>query len=420
MDERKFQPNPVSFWRRQAYQIKEGGLPILLPKFLFALRLASVIPIVLILRALRPLVLVRFGALVSHHIGLFAGNTDIYLSERDAGLQPKRTIDIFYHSFPISNQQLKTRGGRTLRVSKLGKWLYLANNRLPGGSAHVIPFLSDFDFNGVIPRSRAHLSFTPEEEDLGQETLQDLGLPEGAPFVCIYGRDTAYKERLYPNQDDSRHDYRNVSIHNYLRAAEELVRRGYYVIRMGAEVGEALRTTSPMIIDYATTARSEFMDIFLTAKCRFFLGCTGGLINVARLFRRPVIGANFVPLVPDDLLTRNAGDLVIPKKLWLREEGRFMTFREFLEFREEEWSVRFSGLVTYEHLGVDVVENTPEELFAVAIEMDERLKGTWQTTEEDAELQQRFWSLLEVREPNEEFRPRMGAEFLRQNRELLD
>ena len=38
----------------------------------------------------------------------------------------------------------------------------------------------------------------------------------------------------------------------------------------------------------------------------------------------------------------------------------------------------------------------------------------------DEELQQRVWSLLEAMEPNEKFRPGTGAEFLHQNRELLD
>ena len=162
------------------------------------------------------------------------------------------------------------------------------------------------------------------------------------------------------------------------------------------------------------------MDIFLCAKCRFFLGGNGGLNAVPRIFRRPVVSDNFIPLGVNNTLTLYPGSLLIPKKLWCREERRFMTFREFLESWEESWSVNFPGSKGFEQIGVDVIENTPEEIIAVAMEMDERLKGTWQTTEEDEELQQRFWSLLEVREPNEEFRPRMGAEFLRQNRELLD
>ena len=93
-----------------------------------------------------------------------------------------------------------------------------------------------------------------------------------------------------------------------------------------------------------------------------------------------------------------------------------MTFPEFLAA----WPERFDGTKHFEHIGVDVIENTPEELLDVAVEMDERLKGKWQTTGEDQELQQRFWSLLEVKEPNQEWRPRMGAKFLRQNQELLD
>ena len=52
--------------------------------------------------------------------------------------------------------------------------------------------------------------------------------------------------------------------------------------------------------------------------------------------------------------------------------------------------------------------------------MDERIKGTWQSTEEEEELQQRFWSLFKPSELNRVFLSRIGAEFLRQNRELLD
>ncbi|NQW22655.1 MAG: TIGR04372 family glycosyltransferase [SAR202 cluster bacterium] len=421
--DRIYHPHQIRFWRQQVYKIKNGGLLVLLQKCLFALRLASAIPIVLLLRALRPLVLVRFGVLISHHIGHFSSNTELYLCERDAGLQPKRTIDIFHQSYRISNQQLKTMWERTLRVSPLVKWLYLANNLLPGGTAHVVPLLTDIDFQGALPLARVHLFFTPEEEVLGQAGLRDLGLPEGAPFVCVYGRDTAYKGRLFPNQDDRRNDYRNMSIQNFVPAAEELARRGYFVIRMGAEVNEALRTTNPMIIDYATKARDDFLDIFLCAKCRFFMGGTGGLNSVPRLFHRPVVIENLVPFLTDQPLRLPPKCLILPKKLWLLEDQRFMTFREFLETGPdflELGPIKFPGFIHFERIGVEVVENTPEEIIAVAMEMDERLNGTWQITDEDRELQQRFWSILEVTGPNEDFRPRMGAEFLRQNRELLD
>ena len=56
---------------------------------------------------------------------------------------------------------------------------------------------------------------------------------------------------------------------------------------------------------------------------------------------------------------------------------------------------------------------------ALAIEMDERLKGTWQATKEDEELQTEFWSLFKPSEFNKVFVSRIGADFLRRNRELL-
>ena len=69
-------------------------------------------------------------------------------------------------------------------------------------------------------------------------------------------------------------------------------------------------------------------------------------------------------------------------------------------------------------LNLELIENTPEEIKAVTIEMDDRLNASWQTTEEDEELQQRFWALFgpdKLRSPD----LRIGAEFLRKNKDLL-
>lgn len=92
-----------------------------------------------------------------------------------------------------------------------------------------------------------------------------------------------------------------------------------------------------------------------------------------------------------------------------------MTFREILD----------SGIglflmsEQFEAMGIDLIENEPAEIAAVAIEMDERLKGVWQPSEEDEELQRKFWSLFNPSEINGVFRARIGAESLRQHRDWL-
>ena len=69
-------------------------------------------------------------------------------------------------------------------------------------------------------------------------------------------------------------------------------------------------------------------------------------------------------------------------------------------------------------LNLELIENTPKEIRDVTIEMDERLNGTWVTTEEDEELQKRFWSLFGP-DKLKSLNLRIGTEYLRQNKELL-
>lgn len=375
--------------------------------------------LVLVIRALRPLVTIRFGQLPSMFIGSFARCPEVYLCERDAGLYGRRAVDVWYHENPISNLQLKKMWGRSLHTSDLVRIPARLNQWLPGGQNHVIPLWinkrsTGRDIEGLLAITDPHLQFTDEEEQLGGAYLRQMGVPIDGEFVCFHARDPVYRNTKLPGRDDTHNAYRNVSIIDYLPAAEEAARRGYFAFRMGSMVQEALPSTDSNVIDYASNGRTDFLDIYLAAKCRFFLGCGSGIDAISTIFRRPTIYANYVPL--HHISTWGPDDLTIPKKLWLREEGRFLTFREILQSEIG----GFARTEQYDRLGIELVENTPEEITAVVVELDERLNGSWQPMEEDEELQRRFWSLVEPSELSKVFRSRVGADFLRRNRELLD
>ena len=91
-----------------------------------------------------------------------------------------------------------------------------------------------------------------------------------------------------------------------------------------------------------------------------------------------------------------------------------MTFSEIL-------NLGLGGTDTNEiitRLNLKLVENIPEEIYDVTVEMDERLNGAWETTPEDDELQERFWALFgpdKLKSPD----LRIGAEYLWQNKDLL-
>ncbi len=372
------------------------------------------LPAVLIIRFLRPLVVVRLGPLPSSRLGHFAIETEMYLCDRDKRKNGSQPFDIFYHRLPICNHQLKSMWDRKLRVFRLARWPDRLNRKIPGAGPHVVPRLGSRDMRGLIRHTPAHLSFTVEEERRGREALRAMGIQEGIPFVCLHARDSSYLEAVSPERDWEYHDYRDSSIHNYVPAAEELARRGHVAVRVGAIVKEKLAVMNPGIVDYATNGRrSDFLDIYLGAKCRFFLCSATGVSEIPRIFRKPIAFVNFIPL--EDMHTWGPDDLLIPKKLWLKKERRFLTFQEIFTLGFS----RFFHSEQYERHGIEAVENTPEEIRDLAIEMDERLKSSWKTTDEDERLQQRFWSCFESSELHGDIVSRVGAEFLRQNQELL-
>jgi len=182
---------------------------------------------------------------------------------------------------------------------------------------------------------------------------------------------------------------------------------------MGRFVSKEIKTGNSRIIDYAAKGGTDFLDMYLSAQCRFFIAGSDGLALMPTAFRRPVVWIDFVPFSTVYLVTK--GQLFIPKRLWLSKEKRMLTFDEMLNTEV----AQYDRTEQYQKASIEVINNTPEEISDVSTEMDERLKGTWNETEEDKELQQRFREIVSEGNKKRKFFGAIGAKFLRQHKELL-
>lgn len=421
-----------SFIQRQITQIRQGGHAVLFRKMklllLKVLFLVPAIPAVMVIRLIKPWLLVRYGQCPSVRIGNFAANTEMYLCERDAGINKpmQRHVDLFFVVNPICNQQLLIMWKRVLRIwpAQILAPIVSVNRLIPGGAIHEIGNNTHgpIDVHNLLDRFPPHLQFTAEEKARGEAGLRAMGIPAGVPFICLIVRDSAYLDSHVPTKDWSYHNFRDSDIQNYVLAAEELAERGYFVIRMGAKVHEAMKTTHPMVIDYATNGmRSDFMDIYLGAKCAFCISTGTGWDGIPMILRRPIVVVNLVTL--GYLFTSRAEFLSIPKKHIFKKSRKELTLREIFSLGV--------GLTQFGHecesKGVGFIENTPEEIRDVAVEMAERLNGTWQPHEDDEALQKRFWEIFPTDAVHPscgwpihgEIRARLGAAFLRNNRAWL-
>ena len=254
--------------------------------------------------------------------------------------------------------------------------------------------------------------------------LAELRIPAEASYICFGLRDAAYYQQFLTSEayadarqfnTEAREDtyVRNPPLVNYLPMAAQCAAQGLYVLRMGQVVGEPLPPgIHSNIIDYACKHRTPFGDVYLLANCRFLVtGGAGGLWMVSSAFNRPVVMTDSYCI---RVLPLRGGDLFIPKKIRLISEKRFLTFREMLTT-----GMRYSYRSNCLQDGVDLIHNTPEEIAAVVKEMEDRLEGRWLITEEDEELQKRFIALYQPEHYGYSLPGRIGAEFLRQNSNLL-
>ncbi|MCX8129920.1 MAG: TIGR04372 family glycosyltransferase [Clostridia bacterium] len=267
------------------------------------------------------------------------------------------------------------------------------------------------------------LWFTPEEETKGRRLLQDMGIEPDKPFVCFHNRDSAYLDYLNSKVDWSYHDYRDSDIENYLPAINYLVQQGYYCIRMGQKVSKSIEFGSSKIIDYASEYRSDFGDIYLSAKCSLFLGSGTGISHVSTIFNKPCLMTNMIPVVfsPNPVVIPSGFENILPviyKKCWYSEEKRFLTFKELLVSQMHNWG---NHTENYRKLGIEVVQNSPEEILDFTIEMHRRISGTWVETQDDIELLDKFYRLFSNNKGECCFPyTRVGSTFIKKNSFLLE
>lgn len=390
------------------------------PDLLFTLPIA--LPVLFFIVIFRRFIHIRIGFLHCDRLGHFAANTELFLCERNYQKQyedKKNTLDLFYLPRKKScNETLESMWRDKLNILHrlILRPLDLLIRTFDSLKGYRCGTTSnqDRDILNLLDKYPPSIGFTIEQEKRGQIGLSSMGIPLGAPFVCLIMRDSAYLSQQY-GIEAIFHDYRNSDIQNFVIAAEELAARGYFVVRMGSKVNQTIKSGHPRVIDYATNGmRNDFMDIFLGAKCEFCISTGTGFDAVPYIFRRPIVYVDIVPL--EFTMTFSSKFLSTTKKHWLRDENRFMTFREIFA----SGAGRFLDFSKYEDMGIDLMKSTPEEIAAVVLEMEGRLKGTWQTTEEDEELQRRFWEIFPRSELHGEIRSRIGADFLRQNKAWLE
>ncbi|MEM7188337.1 MAG: TIGR04372 family glycosyltransferase, partial [Pseudomonadota bacterium] len=273
---------------------------------------------------------IRF-AIVSNpgRIGHLAAEVDCFLKERALGLIPdeapillldrnraanKALLDIYRRHFTVFDQRWQRK-----LLSELAKFQAV---RLPLGRP-VLGLGESARYPEVLSLwgDQSPAIELPEEIDAkGKSRLREMGVPDGEWFVCVHVREPGYSPR-----DDADHNHRNADIGTFDAAIRAITEKGGWVIRVG-DPSMTPHQAMPRVVDYAISPlKTDWMDLWLCANNRFFVGTTSGLAMVAAMFGKASALANMIPLGAS--YGSAPGDISIPKTL-NDANGRPLSFSE--------------------------------------------------------------------------------------------
>ena len=269
----------------------------------------------------------------------------------------------FGNSDGRANKQLVKMWKREVRSipSWLMSALLTANKRLKK------PAIIDYRFSTLVSVDRyldgttSHLAFSSTERIEAQSALRKMGMDVDRPFVCLVAR--------HGGEHDS--SLRNRSIEDFESSVEALTRRGITIVRMGSKDSPPLRSSSPLVIDYANSEhKSELVDIYLLAHCHFIISTMSGPDAMALAFRRPAL---YIDIVHYSLcFTGSALTTWTPAKIVHETTKQPLSLREVFESK----AGYFWKDSQFASAGLEVLRSTPDEIRSYVMEMVDRQSAT--------------------------------------------
>ena len=426
----------LNLLKKSFQEVKLGGLKIILRKILTIIKIILQLPIyfissflIIIIYLIGKFFLIRFISIDSARLGHFLANTEIFLCEKDAGINVphEKYFDIFFFN-DISNQQIAKMWRRKLFVVPRFIVIPIYNlnkifsNFFPSLRKHIAnSSQSDRDIFNLFDKSKTHLSFNEKEINIGEKFLRKFGLEKNSKFICLIVRDAAYLNERYPEKNWSYHNHRNYEIQNFLMAAEALTKRGYFVFRMGSKVEKKFLSNNKMIIDYANHPdRSDFLDVYLGANCSFCISTSCGFDAIPYVFRKPIA---YITVPIQHFFTSSRNFLIISKHHFSQDLNKKLNFSEMLKY----------GVGTcknsndYNNKNITLIENSSEEIKDFSLEMLDRFEKKWVDNNHNLKMQETFWKkynekLLPISEASRlhgKLLAKISITFLKRNPEWL-
>jgi putative glycosyltransferase (TIGR04372 family) len=342
----------------------------------------------------KPFVQFRLYRMVDSRMGHLGANTELVrlaTFDRNRTTSKKEILVYCSESWNSSNNFLRTlffRDSIYIRGSLAWLCLRLATQISIFKSFATVPNRDLLiDRMGYFSMNLPKLKFTSKENFLGNKFVSEH-CGDFTKYVCLSVRDSSYLTAIY-GQELSKHDHRDSKIDSYIDASTTLANFGFTVFRMGAIVNQKFKCSNPRLIDYATNGmRNEFLDVYLGANCTFAVTTDTGIDSVPKIFGRPLLYVNILPVFASWIVTLNT--VIYPKVITDESKSIVYGLKDLID---QEIVTRQKS-EAYKDAGVEIRDLSSEELVEAVTEMAQRVEGTFVETPEQKEMQAKLKHIL--------------------------
>ena len=267
-------------------------------KLLITLPIALVLMIFVVLT--KKIITFRFGFVHSDRIGHFAANTELYLCYEINKKKKVKTIDFFYFPTKPCNSYLGLLISRKLNFYPkflirpfclIVRKFYFLRDHVAGK-----PPMRDHDIYNYYEKYRNQIKLNKYEIKKGNSILNKIN-PQKKPIILLIIRDSKYLKDVTNTNSFSYHNHRDDNIARYDTLVKHIIKKGFFVIRMGKVAKKRLKINDENFLDYPFSKyRNDFMDIFLGYKCELCISNVTGYDAVPTIFRKPMLFYGSIPV----------------------------------------------------------------------------------------------------------------------------
>ena len=200
--------------------------------------------------------------------------------------------------------------------------------------------------------------------------MQEIGIGKEDSFVCVHVRDNMYRN------DQGRREFRNSDISNYKEAILYLLKKNYWVIRIGQLSNKRLEIDHPKFIDYPFSQFKDYcLDLYLIKNCKFLICSQSGMHALASLFNKPILLTNAVRLFPTDSSANNFSRTISKKPFW-KKNKKLIPLENYLKLKYVHHHINFidSEIDFEENSSSEILDATKEFLEPIEKKLDFKSK----------------------------------------------